>query len=363
MGPLRSRGGRLPAAARAVARVPRRPRGDPRAPAPVALHGGALRPRRRPALRPGPGRRGLRRDRGDPHVRRGRPRPRQPRGGPDAHGRRAGVGPRARDAGRARPHDPALRLGRLQGLARARHRPRRRTGRLRPRPRPRPHGDGRLADGGADPDRPRPRHPRLRGHGGPRPVLLLPRRAAGDGGDRRGLPPHLLAHPARHPAPHRVRLRARRERRVAPPPPLLQVAPRLDAGRPRGDRHRRLRALHHLHRRLRDHGDRDRRPRAAHAREGRVPGGLLARPRHRRREPGAPLPAFPAGDPLQRGGRNARPERAGGPPVPGRAPARDPHDRHGGGVRRAHAARRWGSPGSRSPAPRSRRPPGRRSGR
>ncbi len=258
-----------------------------------------------------------------------------------------------RDAGGARPHGPALRLGRLEGLARARHRSRRGARGLRPRPRARPDGVRRLADGRAHPDRPRPRHARLRGHGRARPLLLLPRRAAGHRGHRRGLPAHLLAHPARHPAAHRLRLRARRERRVAAPPPLLQVAPRLDAGRPRRHRHRGLRPLHHLHRRLRHHGDRDRRPRPAHAPEGRLPRGLLARPRDRGGQPGAPLPAQPAGHPLQRGGGDARPQRPRRRALPGRPPARDPDDRHGGGLRRP------ARPGARHPAPALRRPGGR----
>ena len=63
------------------------------------------------------------------------------------------------------------------------------------------------------------------------------------------------------------------------------------------------------------------------AAEGRLPRGLLARPRHRGGQPGAALPAQPAGDPLQRGGRHARPQRPRRRALPRGPPARDPDDR------------------------------------
>ena len=123
------------------------------------------------------------------------------------------------------------------------------------------------------------------------------------GGPHRDLQPRLLRDPPRDPPPHRGRLRPRRGRRRAAAGPRLQGALRVDAGRDRNHGDLRLRALHHVHRRVGRHHPRPRRAPPAHAPRGEIPGGLLGRPRHRRRLPRPPLPALAPGDPLRGGGR------------------------------------------------------------
>ena len=288
-----------------MAGVPGRPRRHARAQAPDALDRGAVRRENaRAPLRPRARGGGLGGYRGHPHVRRRRPRAREPRGGPRPDGRRAGLGARAGDAAGARADGAALRVGRIGAVAGTVDPTRRDPRRLRAGVGSRPSRVVRLADGRRDPDGARARDSGVRGDGGARALLLLPGRLAGDGGDGRGLPPDLVADAAGDPAADRLRLRARREPGITAAAALLQVAAGLDAGRPRRDRDRGVRPLHHLHGRLRHHRDRRRRPGAADAAAGRLPRGLLARARDRGRQPGPAVPAEPAGCPLQRGRRH-----------------------------------------------------------
>ena len=303
------------AAHHALGRLPRRAPRDGVGPPPRALdarhRAGRLAAARRPHLRPG----GLRRDLRAPRLglrpaRRGRV------GGLRRRRLRdpGGLEP-ARDAARLRRHGAALRVARRRrprrgiALGVPRGRRLRRGGGVPPR-----EGDARLDARDGPPPRRRggvpPRDPGVRRDGGRRDGALLPRRGAG--GDRRGadrdLQPRLVPDAPRDPAPHRGGLRARGGGRGAAARPRLQGALRVDARRRRGDGDVRLRGLHDLHRRVGRHDPRPRGSPAPGAPRGRVPGGLLGRPRHRLRLARPPLPAVAPGHPLR--GRRAGADRA-----------------------------------------------------
>ncbi|PYQ41309.1 MAG: hypothetical protein DMF77_16170 [Acidobacteria bacterium] len=330
---------RLPAAGHAVVDLRGRARGHPPSHAPHALHRGAAPGRpRAPAGRPARGRRGRGRAR-RARVFRGRAGPRQPRAGQDPGRGHSGMGERVRDPGEPRAHGRVVRLDGPRGMARALGRRLRDRPRVRPGPHPvagRPDAMGdrslvaRVAGHFADPGRGPPGRARVRGHGGPRPSLLLQGRHADRRGVGRGVPAHRFAHHPRHPPPHDRWLRAGGGTIIGAAPAVLRGTLRLDAGRHRDRRSRGLRRVHDRHRRLGPHHHGPRGPHAAHAGQGRLPGRLLARAGDRVRKPRPAVPPEPARDPVRHRGRGAR-----GRAVPGRPPARPPARRPRLRVRRA----------------------------
>ncbi len=276
-----------------LARFRGRPRGHAGTEAPDPFHVGDA-PRGAPAGRSSPGGSGRR---GDCRPSRLRERGRsggEPGGGEAPARRHPRVGERVGHARGPGAHGASLRLERLAAMDPPNRRLPRHSSRL-------PSGPGarrRHVVGVAL----RRRHSRvgprrrtgLRGHGRPRPPLLLSRRHAHHRGHGRDLPSDIVADPAGHSAPHRLRIRPGRERRQHSPPAVLSLTPRVDARRPRGHRHRALRSLHHVHRGLRRDHHRPRWARLSDAPGGRLPRWLLPGPGHGRGKPGAPLPAEPS---------------------------------------------------------------------
>ena len=105
----------------------------------------------------------------------------------------------------------------------------------------------------------------------------------------------------------RVRLRARRGRRVARGWCALPSAVRLDAGRPRAHGRRRVRAVHHLHRRLGRHHPGARRPASTRrCVKDEYPEGFSLGLVTASGSLGLLFPPSPAGDPLRRRRRRRR---------------------------------------------------------